>query len=452
MTQADVRHLLLIGAYRDNEVDAHHPLARKLSAIRSSGAKVSEIKLGPLDQEHVGRLIADGLGCETTSAAPLAQLVHGKTAGNPFFVLQFLSSLADERLLTFDHEVQGWSWNLDHIRAKSHAGNVVDLMVGKLDRLPDEAQKALQQLACLGNIADVTTLATVLGTSEDKVHAALWEAVRIELVERRQHAYRFVHDRVQEAAYSLIPEEQRAAAHLRIGRLLVAQTPPESREEAIFEIVNQLNRGAELIASQDERELLAELNLIAGRRATGGDSVRLGVDVSGRRRGAVGGRLLDAPARACLRAEAAPGRMRVPHRRAGRTRILALAELSQRGADTVERATVAGLRIDVYTTLNRSDSAIAVGLDYLKRHLGIDWSPHPTDEEVQREYELIWSQLGGRTIEELIDLPLDGRPGFPRDAGYSDEARGSGMAYQREPCVHGDLPSGQSQPRGRQLR
>ena len=119
MTQADVRHLLLVGAYRDNEVDAHHPLARKLAAVQSCGAKVSEIKLGPLNQEQVGRLIADGLGCETTSVAALAQLVHGKTAGNPFFVLQFLSSLAEERLLTFDHEVQSWSWNLDRIRAKS---------------------------------------------------------------------------------------------------------------------------------------------------------------------------------------------------------------------------------------------------------------------------------------------------------------------------------------------
>ena len=185
MTQADVRHLLLVGAYRDNEVDAHHPLARKLSALQSSAAKVSEIKLGPLDQEHVRRMIADGLGCETTSAAALAQLVHGKTAGNPFFVLQFLSSLAEE-VADLRSEVWLWSWNFHHIWAKGHAGNVVDLMVGKLHRLPDEAQKALQQLACLGNIAEVTTLATVLGTSEDKVHAALWEAVRIELVERHQ--------------------------------------------------------------------------------------------------------------------------------------------------------------------------------------------------------------------------------------------------------------------------
>src|SRR5208337_4715574 len=112
--------------------------------------------------------------------------------------------------------------------AKGYADNVVDLMVGRLARLPDEAQEALQQLACLGNVADLTTLAIVLGASEVEVHAALWEAVRHELVERLPGAYKFAHDRVQEAAYSLIPEEQRAAAHLRTGRLLAARTPSRS--------------------------------------------------------------------------------------------------------------------------------------------------------------------------------------------------------------------------------
>ena len=140
-------------------------------------------------------------------------------------------------------------------------------MVGKLTRLPAETQRALQQLACLGNVAEITLLSIVLGTTAEQVHAALWEAVRQELVERLDGSYRFIHDRVQEAAYSLIPEGSRAADHLRIGRLLAAQTPPEQREEAIFEIVNQLNRGAALITSREEREQLAEFNLLAGQRA-----------------------------------------------------------------------------------------------------------------------------------------------------------------------------------------
>ena len=155
---------------------------------------------------------------------------------------------------------------------------------------------ALQQFACLGNIADITTLAIVLGTSEEEVHAALWEAVRLELVERLPGAYRFVHDRVQEAAYSLIPEEQRADAHLRIGRLLVAQTPPEKREEAIFDIVNQLNRGAALITARGGARAAGRAQSARGQARQGVHCLRLGAELSHRRRGAAAGRLLGAPA------------------------------------------------------------------------------------------------------------------------------------------------------------
>src|SRR6266852_2998855 len=267
MTRSQLQHLMLIGAYRDNEVTAAHPLVRKLEAIRNAGAPVQEVRLAPLAREDVGQLVADALRCEPARAAPLAELVHEKTAGNPFFVIQFLSALADEGLLAFDHDAARWSWDLGRIHAKGYTTNVADLMVGKLSRLPIRTQEALQQLACLGSSADTPTLALVSGTSEEQIHADLGEAVRLELIERLQGGYRFVHDRIQEAAYSLVPEPERAGAHLRIGRLLVAHTPRDEREEVIFEIVNQLNRGVALISSPDEREELAELNLIAGKRA-----------------------------------------------------------------------------------------------------------------------------------------------------------------------------------------
>ena len=267
LTRSDLQHLMLIGAYRDNEVTSAHPLMRRIEAIRNAGASVNEVRLAPLAREQVDQLIADALHCEPGRAAPLGHLVYEKTAGNPFFVVQFLSTLADEGLLAFDHPACRWSWDLARIRAKGYTANVADLMVGKLSRLPARTQEALQQLACLGNSADLTTLALVRQTSEDQVHADLSEAVRLELIERLDGAYRFLHDRVHEAAYSLIPEPSRADAHLRIGRLLVAHTPRDEREEIIFEIVNQLNRGVALISSPDEREELAELNLMAGKRA-----------------------------------------------------------------------------------------------------------------------------------------------------------------------------------------
>ena len=262
-----VRHLMLIGAYRDNEVTAAHPLMRKLEAIRQAGAIAQDIVLAPLAREDLRQLVADSLHCEPERAKPLAQLIHDKTAGNPFFAIQFFSALAEENLLTFDHGERRWSWDLNRIHAKGYADNVVDLMVGKLNRLPVETVNALKQLACLGNSAEFALLALVYEVSGEELHSDLQEALRTGLVLHSEGAYRFLHDRVQEAAYSLIPEHLRAEAHLRIGTLMTSHTPPDKLEEGIFEIVNQLNRGHHLITSIAERERIAELNLIAGRRA-----------------------------------------------------------------------------------------------------------------------------------------------------------------------------------------
>ena len=178
LTQPDVKHLMMIGAYRDNEVNSVHPLTRKLEAIRKTGARVQEIILAPLVCEDLGRLIADALRCEADRVAPLAQLVHEKTAGNPFFAIQFISALAEEGLLTFDHGDARWSWDLVRIHAKGYTDNVVDLMVGKLTRLPFETQRALQQLACLGNSAEFTLLAMIDQESKGGMHGDLWAAVQ----------------------------------------------------------------------------------------------------------------------------------------------------------------------------------------------------------------------------------------------------------------------------------
>ena len=267
LTRPDVQNLLLIGAYRDNEVDPIHPLMRKLEAMRQAGAILQDIVLAPLTCEDLGQLIADSVHSEPKRITPLAQLIHEKTTGNPLFAIQFISALADEALLTFDYGEARWCWDLNRIHAKGYTDNVVDLMVGKLNRLSADTRNALQKLACLGNEAGFTMLRIVYQDSEEEMHGQLWEAVRAGLIFRSEDSYKFLHDRVQEAAYSLIPEESRAEAHLRIGMLLAAQTPPEKLEETIFEIVNQLNRGSHLITSIEELERVAELNFIAGRRA-----------------------------------------------------------------------------------------------------------------------------------------------------------------------------------------
>ncbi|HUN96802.1 MAG TPA: serine/threonine-protein kinase PknK, partial [Bradyrhizobium sp.] len=408
LSRSDLRNLFLIGAFRDNEVTATHPLMRKLDAIKVAGGTVNEIKLGPLAREHIGQLIAETVRCASEPNAPLVQLVHEKTGGNPFFAIQFISSLADERMLVFDHDTACWYCDLDRIHAKGYTDNVVDLMVGKLSRVPAQTQTALQQLACLGNVAGITTLSIVLGISEEQVHAAMWPAGHQELVERLAGAYRFMHDRIQEAAYSLIPTHLRAAAHLRIGRLLVSHTPPEKRHETIFEIVNQLNRGAPVITSQDELEQLAELNLSAGKRAKAttaytsalryliaGTSL-LGEDCWERRRDLIFALELERAESEFLTGDLAAADER-------------LTGLSNRTVNAIERAAVACLHMDVCTTLGQSDRAVAVALDYL-RQVGIEWPPHPTEDEARREYEQIWSQLGSRKIEDVTESPLMSDP------------------------------------------
>ncbi len=409
--QQDLAHVLVVGAYRDNEVDATHPLTRKLSAIREAGAAVQEIQLAPLGSDDLARLIADTLHCESLAVSQLAQLVHLKTAGNPFFVLQFIHALVEERLIAFEHEKARWRWDLDAIRAKNYTHNVVDLMVANLSRLPVTAQKALQQLACIGNGAEIATLSAVLEASEQEVEAELWEALHQELIVRSDGSYWFAHDRVQEAAYSLLAKEVRAEAHLRIGRLLNARTPPEKREGAIFEIVNQFNRGAELITSEEERFQVAELNLAAGKRAKSSTAYGLALQF------AIAGAALST--NECwerrhdlifqLELHRAECEFLTGEPSTAAKRIEMLRSRAADAADTVTLAAATCLGIDVYMTLGQIDRAVAISLDYL-HHLGIEWPVHPAEQQVRSEYERIWSQLGSHAVEEIVDFPLMSDP------------------------------------------
>jgi len=404
LTHIEVKYLLLIGAYRDNEVGPAHPLMRTLEGIRTSGVRVQEIVLSPLARGDVGRLVADALRCEPESAYPLAELVQAKTAGNPFFSIQFLAALVEEHLVAFDPASASWTWDLAHICAKGFTDNVVDLMVGKLKRLPNATQEALQQLACLGNVAQTATLSLVHDQPEEKIHAALWEASRTGLIFRQNGSYMFLHDRVQEAAYALIPEGKRAAAHLAIGRVLAARTTPDEFEEKIFEIVNQLNHGSTLLINRDEKRWVATLDLRAGRKAKASAAYASACVYL-----ATGMSLLDDSdwrseyelifSLWLERAECEflTGRFDTAEQLIG--------ELLQRGASKVSEATVYHLKVQLHEVKGEYPQAVASALACLNL-FGIDLLAHPTQEQVQAEYETVWQTLNGRSIESLIELPL----------------------------------------------
>ena len=406
-TDPDVRHLMLVGAYRDNEVSPSHPLMRTLGAIRKFGVRMQEIVLAPLRLEDVGRLVADALRTEPDAAHPLAQLVHEKTGGNPFFAIQFLTGLAEEGLLKFDTDAAAWTWDLARIRAKGYTDNVVDLMVGKLKRLSGATQDALRQLACLGHEVEIATLTLMNGESEDEIDRKLLEAARTGLILRLESSYAFLHDRVQEAAYALIPEGERPAAHLRIGRVLASRTAPEELEEKIFDIVNQFDHGAALIDSREERERVAELNLIAGKRAKTSTAYSAALNYLGAGRELLTDDTWDRRYELIFSLEyhRAECELLTADLDAAEER---LNMLSERGRN-LDIAAVARLRMTLYTTMDRSDRGVQVCLEY-QRARGVEWSPHPTKDQVRQEYERIWSLVGAHSIEELVDLPLMSDP------------------------------------------
>ncbi|HEY9602043.1 MAG TPA: serine/threonine-protein kinase PknK, partial [Allocoleopsis sp.] len=285
MAAPDSQSLLLIGAYRSNEVSASHPLALALGEIEQSGAIANHISLSPLGLNPINQLIADTLNCQLEESRPLAELVNQKTEGNPFFIGELLKSLYQNQFLKFDYQIGRWTWNLEQIQTAQLTNNVVELMVDKIQKLSELSQQFLKLAACIGNQFDSKTLSIVSQTTQTEAVDALWEAVEEGLIlpigdnynyiqafgEKDSDdliaSYKFLHDRVQQAAYSLISEVDKQPIHLKIGQLLLKSTPSELVEDKIFDIVNHINRGAELIRAQVQKDELARLNLMAGQKA-----------------------------------------------------------------------------------------------------------------------------------------------------------------------------------------
>ena len=404
VTHQEVQHLMLIGAYRDNEVNPSHPLVRTLEGIRKAGGRVREIELAPLGIVDVGRLVADALHCARDAAHPLAQLVYEKTDGNPFFAIHFVTALADEGLLWFDSVTRVWQWNIDRIRAKDFTDNVVEFMAEKLTQLSSATQNALKQLAYLGNVAHVATLASVHGEEEETIHAALWEAVSAGLVLQQESTYRFLHDRIQQAAYSLIPEEDRAKVHLDIGRVLLVSMTEEQLAEHLFDIANQFNRGAERIIDRGEKAQVATIDLRAGRKAKASTAF-----ASARAYFSAGMALLEEgdwgkqyDLMFGLWLERAECEFLTSN---FDTAEQLIEELLQRTASKVDQAAVYHLKVQLHEVKGEYLLAVTSGLACLKL-FGIHIPTHPTEEQVHAEYETVWEILNGRPIEGLIDLPL----------------------------------------------
>ncbi|MGD2183927.1 trifunctional serine/threonine-protein kinase/ATP-binding protein/sensor histidine kinase [Lusitaniella coriacea] len=286
MGDNETGYLLLLGAYRDNEVFPAHPLMLTLAELAKQEATISTITLTPLSLHYINQLVAETLSCNAKKAQPLTELVYQKTQGNPFFTTQFLKGLYEDKLITFNPNVGYWECDLVKVRDAALTSDVVEFMASRLQKLPAATQEVLKLAACIGNQFDLETLAIVRESSSEEVASELWNALQegmispiseaykffqgeIDLAEADRVAvnYRFLHDRVQQAAYSLIPEEQKQITHLEIGQLLLKNTPETELKSHIFTIVNHWNIALELVSDEVEKWQLVRLNQIAGRKA-----------------------------------------------------------------------------------------------------------------------------------------------------------------------------------------
>ncbi len=280
ITAPHTRHLLLIGAYRDAEVGQTHPVWQMVNNLRQSGIPINDIALTPLTLPVINQYVADALHTAPGETRLLAELVLAKTGGNPFFTGEFLKSLVASDLISFDYEAGRWRWDLPGIQATDITDNVVELITGHIQQLTAAGQTVLKLAACIGARFDLATLALAYNQPAQDTAVALWESIVAGLItplndEYRlavfdvptNAAYKFAHDRIQQAAYALLNEGEKQATHQQIGNYLLQAAGTDKRDATIFTILNHLNLAHPLLTTQTEQDELAALNLAAGQKA-----------------------------------------------------------------------------------------------------------------------------------------------------------------------------------------
>ncbi|MEG4584341.1 AAA family ATPase [Microcoleus sp. MOSTC5] len=436
LLMADTSHLLLIGAYRDNEVNPAHPLMLTLSEIQKTVFTINTITLAPLSQVTVTQLVADTLKCRKNLALPLSQLVFQKTKGNPFFATQFLKVLHQEQLIQFTPPAPpyqggatgGWQCDIAQVKQQAVTDDIVAFMALQLGKMPPSTQQVLQLAACIGNQFDLVTLAIVSEHSEVETASNLWRSLQEGLIlpisssykfyhgeEQQESAvesensskqiakYSFLHDRVQQAAYSLIPDRQKASIHLNIGQLLLARTSDIEQTNKLFDIVNHLNRGLKLVLEPAEREKIAQLNGLAAKRARSATAYQSAMTY------ATTGITLLKPD--CWQSQYELALML--HELAAENAFLAgeleqmehWAEIVLQEAKTLlDRVKIYEIEIQNHIFQHQFLDALALAKQVLSQ-LGIQLPDCPTQEDIQQGFQYTVNLLAGRPIEELLNLP-----------------------------------------------
>ncbi|MBM4776132.1 MAG: AAA family ATPase [Archangiaceae bacterium] len=407
-THPSTRSLLLVGAYRSTEVPPDHVLEQTLARIRGKGTPVDTITLGPLSADALARLVGDTLRAPPAQCEPLLRLLSAKTGGNPLFFTRQFAALHRARVIRFDEAGRTWSWNFDDVRAEAVTDNVVDLLTHQLEACQPELRHLLSLAACVGNGFDAATLAALTGSTVEQTTGLLSRAVDEGLLLQGSEGYRFLHDRIQQAAAALIGPAEREATHAAIGRVLVARLPPAPTPQQVFEAVSQLNRSPHLLTGADERTRAAELNLTAARHARTTTAFQSAADFA-----AAGLRALGGNHGGALRTLAFSLMV------TGCESALALGRLAE-GAERLEQArrlcqgraetaTCWRLQIELHTCRGESLEALGAAFDCLSLY-DVSLSTHPAREDVDAVERDLRARIGPNPAQTLEALPLAPEP------------------------------------------
>jgi PAS domain S-box-containing protein len=401
--QTDMRHLMLIGAYRSNEVGDGHPLRVSIDAIEAAAIEHMAIQLEGLGVADVQQIVAHALLAHDDHARDLGEYVFDKTGGNPFFAAQFLISLADADLLRFRGAHIGWEWNVGDVRERSVSDNIVDLMIERLGRLPQEALEALQTIACIGSRVDRTKLSQVLGQTDEVIHRRLRDALASGLLIALETGYMFAHDRVREGAYAMLGPSDRARIHRHIGYVLLAASTGADLDSLVFEIATHFNKAPDHATDPGERLRAAQLNLRAGRKARASAAYAGAADYlqAGREQLAEGGWREQAELTFALTLEHAECTFLDGNLAA--TRDL-LQDMLSHVTRPVDLAAAYRLKVELHVVCTEHDEAVLAGLQALAK-LGEDLPLHPPNAAVREEYDRVWTNLDGRGVQAFADLP-----------------------------------------------
>jgi len=410
LLDAPIGGLMLIGAYREDKPHASQPLRALADEARRAG-RLCTVELGSLDDDALRMLVADAVGASPSQAAPLAACIAERTGGNPLFATQFLLELADEGALRLDDAAGHWTWDAQAIAAKGYARNVVDLLLAQLQRLPPPTLRALQHAACLGNTFSPELLAAALGVSRADAEAAMAPALDAGLALHVGDDWRFVHDRLQEAAYSLIQPALRSGLRLQMGRLLARSLSPAALEERLFDVVSAFNEGAALIDDADELALLRSLNIRAGTKAKAAADGAAGYRYFLRARQLLPADAWSASYAECFEVHAQLAECAFLTGAMDEAQTL-LGQMLERAGTTVDRARAYSLRIGLLTTSANAPEGAAVALEALRSlGLGLPEDEAGVEPALRTLDDALHRRLGGEALQALLLLPHTNDPG-----------------------------------------